>query len=216
MIDSQILQPVVVLMAWTMIMWLWMYATRIPAMSKAKIQPDDARKTGTLDERLPEQVQWKAHNYNHLHEQPTVFYAVALLLALIGWGDGMNALIAWIYVGLRITHSLVQATANVVMVRFVLFALSSIALIALIFHAAIAVFDLHPSKAQSSRSAIIPPSMPSLSPAPTCGLPKQSIPSKSNSANPLPPATTPWPGMPSTSPASPTPKKAGGGCSAKR
>ena len=143
MIDSQILQPVVVLMAWTMIMWLWMYATRIPAMSKAKIQPDDARKAGTLDERLPEQVQWKAHNYNHLHEQPTVFYAVALLLALIGWGDGMNALIAWIYVGLRITHSLVQATANVVMVRFVLFALSSIALIALIFHAAIAVFDLH-------------------------------------------------------------------------
>lgn len=143
MIDSQILQPVVVLMAWTMIMWLWMYATRIPAMSKAKIQPDDARKTGMLDERLPEQVQWKAHNYNHLHEQPTVFYAVALLLALIGWGDGMNALIAWIYVGLRITHSLVQATANVVMVRFVLFALSSIALIALIFHAAIAVFDLH-------------------------------------------------------------------------
>ena len=143
MIDSQILQPVVVLMAWTMIMWLWMYATRIPAMSKAKIQPDDARKTGTLDERLPEQVQWKAHNYNHLHEQPTVFNAVALLLALIGWGDGMNALIAWIYVGLRITHSLVQATANVVMVRFVLFALSSIALIALIFHAAIAVFDLH-------------------------------------------------------------------------
>ena len=72
MIDSQILQPVVVLMAWTMIMWLWMYATRIPAMSKAKIQPDDARKTGTLDERLPEQVQWKAHNYNHLHEQPTL------------------------------------------------------------------------------------------------------------------------------------------------
>ena len=143
MIDSQILQPVVVLMAWTMIMWLWMYATRIPAMSKAKIKPDAARKTGTLDERLPEQVQWKAHNYNHLHEQPTVFYAVALLLALIGWGDGMNALIAWIYVGLRITHSLVQATANVVMVRFVLFALSSIALIALIFHAAIAVFDLH-------------------------------------------------------------------------
>ena len=143
MIDSQILQPVVVLMAWTMIMWLWMYATRIPAMSKAKIQPDDARKTGMLDERLPEQVQWKAHNYNHLHEQPTVFYAVALLLALIGWGDGMNALIAWIYVGLRITHSLVQATANVVMVRFVLFALSSIALIALIFHAAIAVFNLH-------------------------------------------------------------------------
>ncbi|MBY6217315.1 MAPEG family protein [Qipengyuania aquimaris] len=140
---SEILQPIVVLLAWTMIMWLWMYATRIPAMSKAGIAPDDARKTKSLDEALPAEVQWKAHNYNHLHEQPTVFYATALLLAMVGWGDGMNALLAWIYVGLRIIHSIVQATANKVMVRFVLFALSSLVLIALIFHAVIYAFDIH-------------------------------------------------------------------------
>ena len=143
MIETAILQPVVVLMAWTMVMWLWMYGTRIPAMSKAGIQPNDARRTKSLDDALPAEVQWKAHNYNHLHEAPTVFYAVALLLAMIGAGEGMNALIAWIYVGLRIIHSLVQATANVVMVRFVLYALSSVALMALILHAAIAVFDIH-------------------------------------------------------------------------
>ncbi|MBX7482592.1 MAPEG family protein [Qipengyuania qiaonensis] len=145
MIESQILQPVIVLMAWTMIMWIWMYATRIPAMSKAGIE--GTRMVGStgasLRDKLPDSANWKADNYNHLHEAPTLFYAVALLLAMIGWGDGMNALIAWIYVGLRITHSLVQATANVVLVRFVLFALSSFALIALIFHAAIAVFDIH-------------------------------------------------------------------------
>ncbi len=140
MIQSEILQPVVALLAWTMVMWLWMYATRIPAMSRAGLDPNEARKTGVLDERLPQEVQWKAHNYNHLHEQPTVFYAVALVLALIGWGDGMSALLAWIYVGLRILHSLVQATGNVVMVRFVLFALSSLVLIALIANAAMAVF----------------------------------------------------------------------------
>ena len=143
MIESQILQPVVALMVWTMIMWLWMYATRIPAMSEAGIEPNDARRTKALDEELPAEVQWKAHNYNHLHEAPTVFYAVALLLALVGSGDGMNALVAWIYVGLRVIHSLVQATANVVMVRFVLYALSSVALMVLIFHAAIVVFDIH-------------------------------------------------------------------------
>jgi hypothetical protein len=143
MIESQIFQPVVALMAWTMVMWLWMYATRIPAMSKAGLEPNQARQTKVLDDTLPAEVQWKAHNYNHLHEAPTVFYAVALLLAMIGWGDGMNALIAWIYVGLRVIHSLVQATANVVMVRFVLYALSSLALMALILHAAIAVFDIH-------------------------------------------------------------------------
>ena len=143
MIDAEILQPVVVLMAWTMVMWVWMYVTRIPAMSKANIEPDDARNTRALADKLPAHTQWKADNYNHLHEQPTVFYAVCLLLAMVGWGDGMNALLAWIYVGLRIIHSVVQVTANKVMVRFVLFALSSLVLIALIFHAAIWAFDIH-------------------------------------------------------------------------
>ncbi|WP_245228497.1 MAPEG family protein [Pontixanthobacter sp. CEM42] len=142
-VEAAILKPVVILMAWTMVMWAWMYVTRIPAMSKAGISPDDAAVTGTLDKTLPSNVQSKAHNYNHLHEQPTVFYAVAIVLAMVGQGDGMNALLAWIYVGLRIIHSLVQATANKVMVRFVLFALSSLVLIALIFHAAIKVFDIH-------------------------------------------------------------------------
>ena len=145
MIDAEILRPVVVLMAWTMVMWVWMYATRIPAMSKAGI--DGTKLVGStgasLRQKLPDSANWKADNYNHLHEQPTLFYAVCLLLAMVGWGDGMNALLAWIYVGLRIIHSLVQVTANRVLVRFVLFALSSLVLIALIFHAAIWAFDIH-------------------------------------------------------------------------
>lgn len=143
MIGMGILQPLVALMAWTMIMWLWMYATRIPAMSRAKVDPDAMARDpdASLDRTLPPQVQWKAHNYNHLHEAPTVFYAVGLVLAIVGQGDGTNALLAWIYVGLRVIHSLVQATANKVMVRFVLFALSSLILIALILHAAMAVFE---------------------------------------------------------------------------
>ncbi|MGK4455696.1 MAPEG family protein, partial [Klebsiella pneumoniae] len=84
---------------------------------------------------LPPQVQWKAHNYNHLHEAPTVFYAVALTLAIVGAGDGANATIAWAYVVLRITHSIWQATVNKVMPRFILFAMSTLALIALVLHA---------------------------------------------------------------------------------
>jgi hypothetical protein len=143
MIGMGTLQPVVVLAGWTMVMWLWMYATRLPAMSAAKVDPDSLVRGGpkaTLDEVLPPQVQWKAHNYNHLHEAPTVFYAVALLLALIGAGDGTNALIAWAYVGLRVVHSLVQATVNKVAFRFAIFALSSLCLIALIVQAAVAVF----------------------------------------------------------------------------
>ena len=142
MIGMGTLQPVVVLAGWTMVMWLWMYATRLPAMSAAKVDPDALVRgpTTSLDTVLPPQVQWKAHNYNHLHEAPTVFYAVALLLALIGAGDGTNALSAWAYVGLRVVHSLIQATINKVALRFFVFALSSLCLIALTVRAALAVF----------------------------------------------------------------------------
>ena len=143
MIGMDILQPIVALMIWTMIVWVWMYATRIPAMQANKNIDTKHLHGGTgkdLDGVLPDRVQWKAHNYNHLHEQPTVFYAVAIVLAIVGAGDGIPALLAWIYTGLRIIHTLVQVTANKVMVRFVLFALSSIVLMALIVMAGARVF----------------------------------------------------------------------------
>ncbi len=138
----EILKPVAVLAAWTMVMWFWMYATRLPAMTKAKINPDELVKgpKKSLDDVLPPQVQWKAHNYNHLHEAPTVFYAVALLLAIVDQGHGLNADIAWAYVGLRVIHSLVQVLVNKVALRFMIFALSSLCLLALVVHAVAAVF----------------------------------------------------------------------------
>lgn len=145
--ESEILKPVVILAAWTMFMWLWMYATRIPAINKLPKSNEpgaDAGWTGAkLEDLLAPKIQWKAHNYNHLHEAPTVFYAVAIVIALIGQGDGLNATIAWVYVGLRVVHSIWQATVNTVMVRFSLFALSSIALLMLVVHAVIGVFGGH-------------------------------------------------------------------------
>ena len=139
---ADIMQPIAVLAAWTMVMWVWMYVTRIPAMTAAKVDADALVRQGgqSLDQLLPAKTQWKAHNYNHLHEAPTVFYAVALALALIGQGDGLNAMLAWSYVGLRIAHSLVQSTINKVMVRFLIFALSSLVLMALTLHLVLAVF----------------------------------------------------------------------------
>ena len=139
---AEIMQPIAVLAAWTMVMWVWMYVTRIPAMTAAKVDADALVRQGgqSLDQLLPAKTQWKAHNYNHLHEAPTVFYAVALALALIGQGDGLNAMLAWSYVGLRIAHSVVQSTINKVMVRFLIFALSSLVLMALTLHLVLAVF----------------------------------------------------------------------------
>jgi hypothetical protein len=143
---SAILQPVVVLAAWTMLVWIWMYATRIPAMNRAGM--DANAMVGSTGRSLRDDLvakgevkaSWVADNYNHLHEAPTVFYAISIVLAMIGQGDNLNATIAWAYVGLRIAHSLLQVTSNRVVIRFVLFALSSLALMALVLHAAIAVF----------------------------------------------------------------------------
>ena len=144
MIGMGTLQPAVALMAWTMVMWLWMYATRIPAIGrlpKDGAADADVGWTGAkLEGLLPREIQWKAHNYNHLHEAPTLFYAVAVILAIAGEGDGLGATLAWSYVALRVIHSIWQATVNRVMVRFALFALSSLVLIALIVLAALAVF----------------------------------------------------------------------------
>jgi len=142
----EILKPVVVLVAWSLLMWLWLYATRLPAMSRAKlIDPNMVGSTGrSLRDQLVAagevNASWKADNYNHLMEQPTLFYAVALALALMGQGDGLNAMTAWAYVGFRIAHSLVQATFNRVPVRFALHALGTVPLIMLTLHALMAVF----------------------------------------------------------------------------
>jgi hypothetical protein len=137
-----ILQPVVALAAWTMVMWFWLYGTRIPALNAAKVDPEELVNDPalTLDNVLPAQVQWKAHNYNHLHEAPTVFYAVAVVLAIIGQGDGLNAQAGWAYVVLRVIHSIIQATVNKVNLRFGVFALSSFCLMFLVARAAMAMF----------------------------------------------------------------------------
>jgi hypothetical protein len=140
---SPILGPVVALVAWSLVMMMWMYATRFPAMQRKGIDlKGRVGGRGTqLDGVIEDQVQWKAHNYNHLMEQPTLFYAIALTLALIGQGDGVSLAVAWAYVGLRIAHSLVQATVNVVRWRFLLFSAASIALLILTIRAGMALIQ---------------------------------------------------------------------------
>ena len=138
--NAPILQPVVVLVLWSLVMWVWLYATRIPAIQKSGMVMDPNVTPADLTRALPPSVRWKADNYNHLMEQPTIFYATALVLAVSGHGDGLNAVLAWGYVGLRVIHSLVQALVNVLMVRFAIFMLASLVLVFLALHAAMAVF----------------------------------------------------------------------------
>jgi hypothetical protein len=138
---SPILAPVIALVLWTLLIMLWLYVTRIPAMRAAGIKFKGlvGSKGSDLDKVVPAPIQWKAHNYNHLMEQPTLFYAVCLALAVAGLGDGTNLILAWAYVALRIVHSLIQTTVNIVAYRFAAFFTGSLVLIALALRAGISL-----------------------------------------------------------------------------
>ncbi|NND82319.1 MAG: MAPEG family protein [Gammaproteobacteria bacterium] len=138
--SAEILQPVMALLSWTALMWAWMYATRIPAISKLGLKMDGNVPSSELMNQLPPAVRWKADNYNHLLEQPTLFYAIALSLAVIDVGSGANLLLAWAYVGLRVVHSLVQVLGNKIMLRFGLFVVASLVLYTLLIRAVLLVF----------------------------------------------------------------------------
>lgn len=137
---TAILQPVFVVGLLTCVMGVWMLFTRIPAMNRLGIDPQKAQDTSRLLDLLPAEVTRVSNNYNHLFEQPTLFYAVAISLALLGHVDALHVQCAWVYAGLRIAHSLVQATVDVVMVRFSLFLLSWAALGVMVVRGAIGVF----------------------------------------------------------------------------
>ena len=127
--ENTILAPVAVLVLWSLIMLAWIAITRFPAIAKAGKDLTSGPPGGRgqdLDAILPPSVNWKAHNYTHLMEQPTIFYATVFVLALSGAGGGVNTTLAWAYTGIRIVHSIWQATVNTVIpVRFGLFTLST-------------------------------------------------------------------------------------------
>lgn len=134
--QAQMLAPAAVLIAWSLVMLFWLAGSRLPAMKKALAgsSPKPGGRGQDLEGLLEPRVNWKSHNYTHLMEQPTLFYAASLIIALLG-ASAAEVLAAWIYVGLRIIHSIWQATVNVVAVRFMLFLASTFALVYLAFRA---------------------------------------------------------------------------------
>jgi len=135
-----LLGPVIALVLWSLLMCAWLYATRIPAMNRQHVVYDPQRPAEEFHAQLPAEARWKADNYNNLMEQPTLFYAIALTLAVAGAGSDLNISLAWLYVAFRVAHSLVQATINVVLLRFALFMAATIVLAAMTISAALRIF----------------------------------------------------------------------------
>ncbi len=139
MVHGSLLSPIVGLVGWTFVVWAWMYATRLPAIRRARMKLDPQAPRGEQMATLPPEVRWKADNYNHLMEMPTLFYAITIVLALVSEDPQTDATLAWVYVGLRVVHSLVQTTVNKIEARFALFFLSSLVLLAMTGRAALAL-----------------------------------------------------------------------------
>ena len=137
---APLVAPVIALVLWSGLIWAWMYATRIPAILKMRMRLDPMMPRGEQMSQLPAVVRWKADNYNHLMEQPTLFYATALALAVLGDQSVISLMLAWAYVLLRVVHSLVQTTTNRITLRFAVFFVSSLVLFALAIRAALLAF----------------------------------------------------------------------------
>jgi hypothetical protein len=134
-----LLTPALALVVWSLVVWLWMYATRIPAIRKAGIDPGAAREKSSLD-ALPLKVRQVADNYNHLMEQPTIFYALVFYGYLAGDQNVANVALTWAYVATRVVHSVIQATVNIVLVRFAVHVLGTLTLVALAARFILALF----------------------------------------------------------------------------
>ena len=137
---GEFLTPVLALILWTFVMWVLMYKRRIPAMQAISKDPQDYVTDPDFASKIPAHARWAADNYNHLHEQPVIFYALMFYLQLSGQGDSLAMYLAWAYVAIRVVHSIVQVTSNRVMVRFSLFVFGSIVLLVMALRAAAGLF----------------------------------------------------------------------------
>jgi len=139
-LSNLMLEPILALVAWTFVMCGWLYATRIPAIRRHNIVYDPARLAHEFHAQLPAPVRWKADNYNNLLEQPTLFYAVTLSLAVLGTTSQVDIVLAWAYVAIRVGHSIVQATINKIALRFPLFLAATLVLLVMTVRAALIAF----------------------------------------------------------------------------
>lgn len=133
-----ILGPAAVLVLWSLVVLMWVVVTRFPALAKVGVgvgKSSRGARYSDIEDRMPPKVNWVSHNYTHLMEQPTIFYAAVAILAIAGDTSTVSLSAAWAYVGLRIVHSLWQGLVNIVKVRIVLFTLSTLCLVVLAVNA---------------------------------------------------------------------------------
>ena len=137
MAQSAIFGPFFATMMLTFIVWVYMYIRRIAFITGSKVNSKDLAKPGELARVSPPAVSNPSDNLKNLFEMPVLFYAIALYLFVTKQVDATYVDAAWVFVGFRVLHSAVHCTFNLVMLRFYLYLIASIALWFMVFRAAL-------------------------------------------------------------------------------
>jgi hypothetical protein len=133
-------QPMIAMMALTFAVWIYMYIRRIHFLNTLDLDPNEIT-PAKLAELSPTAVANPSDNLKNLFEMPVLFYALVLYLLITATGDGLDVVAAWTFVGFRTLHSAVHCTVNIVLVRFGLYVISSLALWFMVGRAAIGAFS---------------------------------------------------------------------------
>jgi hypothetical protein len=139
MSQNAIFAPFFAHMFLTLVVWVYMYARRIPFILSLGPRVDLA-KPGELATLAPAPVSNPSDNLKNLFEMPVLFYALALYLFVTQEVDGVYVMAAWVFVLFRAAHSLVHSTFNLVILRFYLYLIASLALWFMLFRAAFHYF----------------------------------------------------------------------------
>ena len=140
MTQTAIFGPVFATMLLTFVVWVYMYVRRIRFITASQSDPKQLALPGELARLSPPAVANPSDNFKNLFEIPVLFYAIALYLVVANQVDAAHVVSAWIFAGFRALHSAVHCTVNVIMLRFVLYFVSCLALFTMIARAAIRHF----------------------------------------------------------------------------
>jgi hypothetical protein len=138
--QSAIFGPFFATIFLTLLVWVYMYVRRIHFIRSSKLSPKDMAVPGALAQLSPPAVSNPSDNFKNLFEIPVLFYALALYLFVSNQVDAAYVTAAWIFVGFRALHSAVHCTFNLVMLRFYLYLISTLAVWFIAIRAALSHF----------------------------------------------------------------------------
>jgi hypothetical protein len=136
--QTAIFGPLLATMLLTLVVWVYMYVRRIAFIRGSELRPEQLALPGELARLSPPAVSNPSDNLKNLFEIPVLFYALALYLFATSQVDAAYVSAAWVFVVFRAFHSAVHCTFNLVMLRFSLYLVATLAVWFMLLRATLA------------------------------------------------------------------------------